>query len=70
MGAPIDMAREAQADCGAGHIKAFIEALEHQSPSETLQNGDLLLREPIGARIITNRVDISMHSVSANTLRW
>jgi aldehyde dehydrogenase (NAD+) len=48
MGAPITMARNAQADCGVEHIKAFITALEKQHESETLASGDLLLREPIG----------------------
>ena len=48
MGAPIDMSREAQADCGSGHLKAFIDALKAQEPRETLNNGDVLLREPIG----------------------
>lgn len=48
MGAPIAMSREAQADGAVGHLKAFIEALERQEPRETLPNGEILVREPIG----------------------
>ncbi|MDE0717881.1 MAG: aldehyde dehydrogenase family protein, partial [Rhodospirillaceae bacterium] len=48
MGAPITMSREAQADAAVGHLKAFIEALEKQEERETLPNGEILVREPIG----------------------
>ena len=48
MGAPISMSRAAQADAAVGHLAAFITALEGQPDRETLANGDILLREPIG----------------------
>ena len=48
MGAPISMSRDAQADCGAGHLQGFIDALVRQPERETLYNGDTLVREPIG----------------------
>jgi len=48
MGAPITMSRDAQADCGAGHLQGFIDALRAQESRETLYNGDVLTREPIG----------------------
>ena len=48
MGAPITMSREAQADCGIGHLEGFIAALKTQDDRETLPNGDILTREPIG----------------------
>lgn len=48
MGAPITMSRESQADCGAGHLEGFIAALKSQEERETLPNGDILTREPIG----------------------
>jgi aldehyde dehydrogenase (NAD+) len=48
MGAPISMARDEQADVGAGHLQGFIDALRAQETRETLANGDTLLREPIG----------------------
>ena len=48
MGAPITMSRESQADSGVGHLKGFIESFEKQSERETLSNGDILVREPIG----------------------
>ena len=48
MGAPITMAREAQADAAIGHLQGFIEALAELVERETLSNGDILLREPIG----------------------
>ncbi|MBT8065149.1 MAG: aldehyde dehydrogenase family protein [Gammaproteobacteria bacterium] len=48
MGAPISMSREAQADCGIGHLEGFIDALESQQSREVLPNGDTLVREPIG----------------------
>jgi len=48
MGAPITMSREAQTDCGAGHLQGFIHALREQETRATLYNGDILVREPIG----------------------
>ncbi|WP_120632701.1 aldehyde dehydrogenase family protein [Ruegeria sp. EL01] len=48
MGAPIDMSRAMQAGCGIDHIKSFIETLKDHHESETLPNGDVLYREPIG----------------------
>ena len=48
MGAPISMAREAQADAAVGHLQGFIDALETLEEQITLTNGDVLLREPIG----------------------
>lgn len=48
MGAPISMARDAQADAAIGHLQGFIEALEALEERTALANGDILLREPIG----------------------
>ncbi len=48
MGAPISMAREAQADAAVGHLQGFIDALEKFVERETLDNGDVMVREPIG----------------------
>jgi len=48
MGAPITMSREAQADSGLGHLQGFIEALEKLEEENTLSNGDILTKEPIG----------------------
>jgi len=48
MGAPITMARDVQADAAIGHLQGFIDALEQLDERETLANGDILLREPIG----------------------
>lgn len=48
MGAPITMARDAQADSGVGHLEWFIKAMELQEDREVLPNGDILTREPIG----------------------
>jgi aldehyde dehydrogenase (NAD+) len=48
MGAPITMARDAQADAAVGHLQGFIDALETLEERATLTNGDILLREPIG----------------------
>ena len=48
MGAPITMAREAQADAAIGHLDGFIAALERLEESEAFDNGEVLLREPIG----------------------
>ncbi|MCF6431437.1 aldehyde dehydrogenase family protein [Leisingera sp. MMG026] len=48
MGAPISMARDAQADAGIGHLEGILEALKTQELRETLTNGDILVREPIG----------------------
>lgn len=48
MGAPISMAREIQADAAVGHLQGFIDALETLEERIVLDNGDVLLREPIG----------------------
>ena len=48
MGAPISMARDAQADAAVGHLQGFIDALETLEGRTTLANGDVLMREPIG----------------------
>ena len=48
MGAPITMARDAQADAAVGHLNGFIAALEDFNESETLSNGDEITHEPIG----------------------
>ena len=48
MGAPISMAREAQADAAIGHLDGFVAALEKLEEQERFDNGEVLLREPIG----------------------
>jgi len=48
MGAPITMARTAQAGAAIGHLQGFIDALEEIEERKVLANGDILLREPIG----------------------
>jgi aldehyde dehydrogenase (NAD+) len=48
IGAPITMAREVQADAAIGHLEGFIAAMKQQNLRETLENGDVLVREPIG----------------------
>jgi aldehyde dehydrogenase (NAD+) len=48
MGAPISMARDAQADAAVGHLQGFIDALETLEERTTLANGDVLMLEPIG----------------------
>ena len=48
MGAPITMARAAQADAAIGHLQGFIEALNELEERKVLANGDILMREPIG----------------------
>ncbi len=48
MGAPITMAREAQADAAIGHLDGFITALEELVERRTLGNGDVMVREAIG----------------------
>jgi len=48
MGAPITMSRAVQADAAIGHLDAFIAVLDRLETEETLPNGDILSREPIG----------------------
>ena len=48
MGAPITMARDAQADAAIGHLDGFVAALEKLEEHERFANGEVLLREPIG----------------------
>ena len=48
MGAPITMARDAQADAAIGHLDGFVAALKKLEEQERFANGEVLLREPIG----------------------
>ncbi|WP_166418106.1 aldehyde dehydrogenase family protein [Cochlodiniinecator piscidefendens] len=48
MGAPISMSRDVQADAAVGHLQGILEALKTQELRETLTNGDIVVREPIG----------------------
>jgi aldehyde dehydrogenase (NAD+) len=48
LGAPITMSTEQQADVGVGHVRGFIDALKRLKTRETLENGDVVRREPIG----------------------
>lgn len=48
MGAPITLARTAQAGCGHRHAGAFVGALQALQEQELLSNGDMIYREPIG----------------------
>ena len=48
MGAPITMARDAQADAAIGHLQGYIDALETLEERYKLSNSDILIREPIG----------------------
>ena len=47
MGAPIDFAINAQADCGKGHIKSALTALKEFEFERTLANAQII-KEPIG----------------------
>ncbi len=48
MGAPLTMAREEQAACGIAYAEDFADILEAMEDQETLPNGDVVLRDPIG----------------------
>ncbi len=48
MGAPITLSREQQAASGTGHLRAFLDAFDALAEEETLPNGDILSREPLG----------------------
>lgn len=48
MGAPIDMARSAQAGSGSYHIEGFIQAFEQFEFERSLAGNERLLHEPIG----------------------
>ncbi|WP_269933395.1 aldehyde dehydrogenase family protein [Aminobacter sp. HY435] len=51
MGAPIKLALESQAACGAGHIESFIDVLrdfEFEEPLDARNPGERIVREPIG----------------------
>ena len=47
MGAPIDFARNEQADCGRGHLQSAINALQHYPFEQTIENSQII-KEPIG----------------------
>ena len=48
MGAPATMSLNVQAASGLGHLEDFITALQAMDEQETLPNGDIITREPIG----------------------
>ena len=48
MGAPMTMARDAQADAAIGHLDGFSDALKNLEDQKTLPNGDVLCKEAIG----------------------
>ncbi len=48
LGAPVDMCAEQQADTGVGHVEGFLRAFDRLDWREVLDNGDTLLREPVG----------------------
>lgn len=49
MGAPIQLARDAQADTGVGHTQAFIESLKkYQFESKHNADGVMIRKEPVG----------------------
>ncbi|MGA9574623.1 MAG: aldehyde dehydrogenase family protein [Lysobacterales bacterium] len=48
LGAPISMSRKSQAACGVGHLESFLAALGRLNLRQQLDNGDLLMREPVG----------------------
>ena len=48
LGAPITMSKRSQAACGTGHLEGFLEAFEKLELRQQLENGDTLIREPIG----------------------
>jgi aldehyde dehydrogenase (NAD+) len=47
MGAPVDFARNEQADCGRGHLQSAINALKHYPFEQSIKNS-LVVKEPIG----------------------
>lgn len=47
MGAPIDFARNEQADCGRGHLQSTIDALKYYPFEQTIENSQVI-KEPIG----------------------
>ena len=48
LGAPISMSQKSQAACGVGHLEGFLAAFEKLELRQRLDNGDTLIREPIG----------------------
>jgi len=48
LGAPISMSKRSQAACGTGHLEGFLAAFEKLELRQQLENGDTLIREPIG----------------------
>ena len=68
MGAPITMAREAQADAAIGHLDGFVSALEKLEEQERYENGEVLLREPIGVCGLITPWNWSMNQVVLKVL--
>ena len=48
LGAPRSFAEEQQAHVGIGHVQGFLEHFDRLVWRQTLSNGDVLVREPIG----------------------
>lgn len=71
MGAPIDMARAAQAGAGSWHIKGFIESFEEIDFEETPwpdSPGEKILREPIGVCALITPWNWPMNQVTLKAI--
>lgn len=63
LGTPIDLARDGQAAGVLGKIDAFIEATEQVTLSETLTNGDRVLRQPAGVAALIAPWNWPLHQI-------
>jgi len=52
MGAPIDLAHNAQADCGSGHLQEVLNAARALTWEQSIQNNARLVYEPIGVCVL------------------
>ena len=65
MGAPHDLSKDSQAECGPGHIKATIAAAEQMQWEERTGSAGELVHEPVGVCVLITPWNWPMNQVAA-----
>ena len=65
MGAPHDLSKDSQAECGTGHLQATIAAAEQMRWEERTGSAGELVREPVGVCVLITPWNWPMNQVAA-----
>ena len=65
MGAPLDLSRNAQAECGPGHLKEAVKAARTLQWEQPLANGAMLVHEPVGVCVLIAPWNWPMNQIAA-----